>query len=404
VLPPRSATADASTSATATLAVAIVATALVALPTLLVGGLSVLIGRDLGFGEAELGTSIAVAFGAAALAAAPAGRLVERIGPRRMTWLGLGCGGAALLGIGVLAGSWLVLTAFLVLAGIGITTVQLGVNVLLARRVPPARQGIAFGVKQAAVPLASFLAGLAVPLVGLRVGWPAAFVLAAALVPIAALLVPDAPRAAPAAGGDAPRAAPTRGLVLLAIGVMLASAGGNSTPAFMVASSVARGLDPSAAGLVLAAGSLVGVLVRVSSGWVADRLGRGSLLIVTGLLAIGVVGWTGLALASEPALIVLFASLAFGGGWGWGGLVLLALSRTNPDGPGRAMGIVQVGPMTGAVIGPLVFGALAESVSFGAAWGAMAGFGLAGIATILVARRWVRRDLSAGREPRPGPR
>jgi MFS family permease len=64
------------------------------------------------------------------------------------------------------------------------------------------------------------------------------------------------------------------------------------------------------------------------------------------------------------------------------------------------MGIVQVGPMSGAVVGPVVFGALAEQVTFGAAWSAMAVLAALGIVTILLSRR----QLLQARRPaeRPG--
>lgn len=369
------------------LGVGIAATTVVALPTLLVGGMAVLIQRDLGFGEAALGAAIAAAFGAAAVVAPLAGRFAERLGPRRTTRIGLACGGLSLIGIGFVVDSWALLVPFLVVAGIGVTVVQLGVNVLLARATPAARQGLAFGAKQAAVPLAALLAGLALPLVGLTIGWQAAFVLAAVLVPLVAWRMPDAPPGRGKGRLSAQVDAPLGSLVLLAVGVALASAGGNSVPAFIVPSAVDRGLAPAHAGLVLAWGSLVGIAVRVGGGWLADRLGRGSLLLVVTLVAVGVAGYLGLAVAEHPLLIGACAALAFGGGWGWGGLVLLALARTNPGAPGRAMGIVQVGPMSGAVLGPLLFGTLAEHVSFAAAWTAIAGLALVGIAAILASRR-----------------
>ncbi len=68
-----------------TMTVAIAATTVVALPALLVGGLAILIQRDLRFGEAELGGAIAASFAAAALVAVPAGRLAERLGPKQTT-------------------------------------------------------------------------------------------------------------------------------------------------------------------------------------------------------------------------------------------------------------------------------------------------------------------------------
>jgi MFS family permease len=369
----------------------IAATAVVALPNMLVGGLAILIQQELGFGAAELGAAIAATFLSGAVMAVPAGRIAERFGPRRTTWAGLACGLTALLGIALLASAWITLVVFLVLAGAGITLVQLGVNVLVARAVPPNRQGLAYGTKQAAVPLASFLAGFAVPVVGLTVGWRVAFIMAAILVPIAAWRMPDTPATPRASGPAGDGRVPANALILLTAGVALASAGGNSAPAFTVLSAVDRGLSPSHAGLLLALGSLAGIVVRVVAGWLGDRLGRNALLIVVALVATGAIGFVGLALSDQPFLIALFTVLAFGGGWGWGGLVLLAVTRTSPTAPGRAMGVLQVGPMAGAVLGPLMFGWLAASASFSTAWWTMAFLALGGVATILLSRRELLR-------------
>ena len=368
-----------------TVVLGIAATTVAALPALLVGGLAILIQRDLRFGQAELGVSIAASFAAGAVVAPAMGRLVERIGARRTTWLGLGFSAVALLGIGLLARVWPMVALFLAVGGMGITTVQLGVNVLLARAVPSGRRGFAFGTKQAAVPFASLLAGIALPVIGLTLGWQVAFVLAAVAIPLVVWKMPDVPSRPPASLASTRGDASLGGLVLLAVGVALASAGGNSAPAFLVASAVDRGMEPAQAGLVLATGSLVGIVVRVAAGWVGDRMGRGALLLVAGLVGMGAVGYIGLALAMHPLLIVLFTAFAFTG-WGWGGLIPLALTRTNPNALGWAMGIVQVGPMSGAVVGPLVFGILADRVSFSAAWLTMSLLAILGVAIILFGR------------------
>lgn len=369
-------------------------TSVVGLPTLLLGGMSVLVQQELGFGQAQLGVAVAASFASGAVAAPAVGRLAERIGPRTTIRLGLAAAAVALLGIGLVASSYALLVPFVAVTGLAITMAQLGTNVLIARRVAPERRGLAFGLKQAAVPLASMLAGLALPVIGLTLGWRAAFVLAAAVLPFIALVIPEA-APLPRPAGEPARDAPLRALLVLALGVALASAAGGSMPTFLVASTVDRGVPAGTAGLIHALASLVGIVFRVTGGWGGDRLGRGALVLVAALLVAGAAGFAGLAVATAPAWIAVFAGLAFGGGWGWAGLLLLAVSRTNPDAPGRAMGIVQVGPMTGAVAGPLLFGTVADGAGFGAAWGFLCLFAVAGAAVILVAHRMLTARVRA---------
>jgi MFS family permease len=113
------------------------------------------------------------------------------------------------------------------------------------------------------------------------------------------------------------------------------------------------------------------------------------------MLGMGAIGYVGLAFADEPVLIVASAALAFGGGWGWAGLMLLAVSQLAPTQPGRAMGIVQVGPMSGAVAGPLIFGFVAEELGFSAAWGIAALLAIIGGLIILATRSRVRPQRDA---------
>jgi MFS family permease len=379
----------------AVIAASVAATWIVALPAMLLGAMAVLLQRDLGFGEKELGIAIATAFATGGLVAVPIGRLADRIGPQLTIRLGLAFAAVALVGIAAATDGWVRMAAWMAFAGAGVTTIQVGTNVLITRAVPAARRGVAFGIKQSAVPLASMGAGLALPLIAVTFGWQAAFIGAAAAVPVIAVLIPSAgPNVRRSA--DAERLdLPVGSLVLLAIGVAFASAGGNVTAAFLVPSIVDRGMSPGAAGLVLAIGSLVGVAARIGAGWLGDRLGRQSLLVVATMLGMGAIGYVGLAFADEPVLIVASAALAFGGGWGWAGLMLLAVSQLAPTQPGRAMGIVQVGPMSGAVAGPLIFGFVAEELGFSAAWGIAALLAIIGGLIILATRSRVRPQRDA---------
>ena len=361
-------------------------------PAFLTGGLAVQIRAELGFGEGALGLAVAVFFATSALASVVFGRVVERVGSSLGMRLAVAVSAASLLAVSALAGSWWGLVACLVLGGLGNSISHPATHLFLAREVPQGRQGLAFGVKQAAIPVATLLAGLAVPSVATTVGWRWAFAGAAALALCVALLVPGGGeggirRVKDARAGDVPLTP----LVLLALGIGLGSAAANPLGAFTVESAVAAGIEVGTAGLLLALGSAAGIAVRVLFGHVADKLKSGRLRIVAGMLGIGTVGFVLLASGVVP-LLVIGVVLAFAAGWGWPGLFNFAIVKTNPRAPAAATGITQTGASSGAAAGPLAFGFIVEGASFGTAWLLYGALALVAAVTILVGRHMLLRD------------
>jgi MFS family permease len=158
-----------------------------------------------------------------------------------------------------------------------------------------------------------------------------------------------------------------------------------------VESSVAAGLRVETAGLMLALGSAVGIVVRVTFGRLADGMGGGSLRLVAAMLGVGVVGFALLANGSG-GLIVPGTLLAFGAGWGWPGLFNFAVVKTNPNAPAAATGITQTGASGGAALGPLVFGVVVEAASYEAAWFFCGAIALVALVAILAGRTMILRD------------
>lgn len=367
------------------------AATLAVLPSMLLGGLALLVRDELRFGAFELGVAVAVFFTASIIVSVPAGIVSELIGPRRALLAGAGTTAAALVGAGWLTSSWLTLLPFMFLGGTANTVTQVATNHTIAQHVPAGRMGLAFGIKQSAIPIGSMLAGLALPVLGLSVGWRATYLLAAlGLFPVVLLLrrlPPGARQPRPLArAGDAP----IRILILLSVGAGLATAAGNATAAFTVAAADNAGFTPTAAGLLLMAGSIAGISLRVGAGWFADRLRRGSLLLAGGLVGMGVLGYLGLATGGPPAGRVLATLVAFGGGWGAPALILLSVARTNPRSPATAMGIIRLGPSLGAILGPVAFGALVDGPGYPAAWLMAATLATLSATLLLVARPLLR--------------
>ncbi len=374
------------------------------LPVFMSGALAVQMEHDLHFGTASLGIAVAAFFAAGALCSAAAGHLSERLGPTRLMRASALLAGGAMAGVAAAAHSWGELVAIMGVAGIANGVSQPPINQFLAERVPAARQGLAFGIKQAAIPLSTLLGGLSVPLVGLTVGWRWAFVGGAALAIGVAARVPAAepsvrgivePR--PAAR-DPIRYAP---LLVLGTAVALGTGAANALGAFLVASTV-HVLRASAvhvavakgeAGLLAALGGAVGLAVRLAAGAVGDRVRTRHFEVVAGMLAVGSLGYAFLA-SGTVWLLIPAAVIAYGAGWGWNGLFTFAVVRNHPGAPARATGITQTGVYVGGVLGPLAFGLTADRASFAAAWAGMAVAAVVAAAGIVVGRRMLARGLA----------
>lgn len=357
-------------------------------PVFLLGGLAVQIADDLAFSPAGLGLAVSVYFGVSALASVPAGSLVERYGPAAVARLGIVLAAASLLAISALARSFAVLLVLLAVSAAANAFGQLASNVALARHVPSGRQGLSFGVKQAAIPVSTLLAGAAVPAVGLTLGWRWAFAIAAGAALSALLLVPDDRRAVSAASRAA-RGGGTRALVVIGFGATLAAAAANALGTFLVDASVARGLAPGLAGLTLSLGSVVCVIARVLGGWFADRRTGGHVAVIAGMLVVGAVGLGLLALPAPMALAV-GVCLGFGLGWAWPGLMTFTVVRLHPQSPAAATSITQTGVYAGGCLGPLALGALAAHAGYPAMW-VMAAVAMLFAAAFMLLGSWLLR-------------
>ncbi|MFB9357473.1 MFS transporter [Actinoplanes nipponensis] len=358
-------------------------------PVFLVGGLAVQIGHELGFSPAGLGLAVSAYFGASALASVPAGALVERYGSTAIARAGIGLAAACLLTIAVAARSLWSLIAILALGAAANAMGQLASNTSLSRHVPVRRQGLSFGVKQAAIPVSTLLAGAAVPAVALTVGWRWAFVLAAAGATAALWLVPvERADRRSARGGGGERA--TAALVVIGVGATLAAGSANALGTFLVDSAVADGVAPAAAGLALTLGSAVGVAARIVDGWLADRMPDRQISVIAGMLAVGAAG-LGVLSVLNPATLIAGVVLGFGLGWAWPGLMNFAVVRLHPQAPAAATSITQTGVYAGGCLGPLSLGTIAAAAGYPTMWTVAAIAMLWAAAAMVIGGRMLRR-------------
>lgn len=377
---------------TRTVVAASLSTVLASLPVFLLGGLAVLVRRDLGFGEVQLGLAVSAFFTVAAASAVPAGRVAGRLGSWATTALAAVLSATALVAMAVAPG-YVALVAALGVAGVANALAQMGSNQALARVVPRTRQGLAFGVKQSAVPVATLVAGLALPLVALTLGWRASFIGAALLAVAIVAVIPRPARGTTRRIGATRRVAESsvRALAVVAVGAGFAAGAASALGTFLVESAVTVGLSPASAGFVLASGSALAVVGRLLAGWWADSRASGLLVVVAIMLGSGAAG---MALLATGSLTALWpgAVLAFGIGWSWPGLLNFAVVRLNPEAPAAATSITQTGVFAGAASGPLLFGFLVGTTSYRAAWSAAAMSMVAAAVFMLVGRHMLVAD------------
>jgi MFS family permease len=382
--------------------VASCATAIANLPVFLLGAMAPAIRTELGFSAAGTGLAVSAFFAASALSAPLMGRVVQRMEPSFALRAGALLTAAAMATIAASARSWGVLVFLLVLAGLANAVGQTASNLTLAELAAPNHDGLAFGLKQGAVPFATMLAGLAVPLFDSD-GWRWSFVLGACLAGAIAVVAPrltGLSREVLGRKGKAERS--TGGRVdwtvvsLVAGGAFIAAGTALGLAVYLVEFATHQGWTADEAGTLLALVSLLTVAVRVLAGWWMDvRSSRGqdsiALLFSAIMVAGGAVGCVLLAVAGSTwSLFVLGTLLGLGLGWGWAGLMHLTIVQLNRDVAATATGVILFGVFGGGVVLPSTLGFLIEHTSYQTAWLASACGLLAAAAALLSAHAVIR--------------
>jgi sugar phosphate permease len=310
----------------------------------------------------------------ATLTLVPWGLLTDRIGERISISFGLS-GAAGALVVSAAGGSALLAVMLLVAGALGAVA-----NVASGRVVMGwfdfAERGMAFGLRQAAVPLGGAVAAFTLPalvaatdaragLVALGIG---------CLVAAAACAVwLREPRRSGAAQGPGPLR--DRRVYRLA-----------GASGFLVASQAAvvgfvvlflheeRGMAEVAAGAVLAAIQVVGVGLRIAAGRWSDRLARRVQPLRWAAATISVTWLVTPALLDLPLVVVVPVVVAAGAiTFGWNGLSFNAAAELAAEGrSGTAIAIQQTALFGAASITPPLFGWLVSATSWRVGFWALA--------------------------------
>jgi dipeptide/tripeptide permease len=333
-------------------------------------------------------------------------RVTQRLGARTAMRTGIAISAIGCLAIAGLARSYWQLVAALVASARSWGLVDTAAAGAFAAAIRRGGRGVAFGIKEASVPVASMVAGVSVPVAAAWLGWRGAFAAVALLFPVAWFLVPRATalRPSPLAADVGPTVATSRpphrreggqpGPWARSVGWRSGSRRGRGSqrrrdparPDRELGDSRRRppgSCSPSPASR--ASSSVWSPGGRRTGREPPERLGRGR---AGGRCARG--GHAGVS--GPPAVVVAGAVLTLGAGWGWTGLAFLAAVRLAPSAPARAAGIVLTGLAIGGAVGPVAFASVGARAGPRRPWGlATAGFVAGAIITAAAGRRATHR-------------
>lgn len=360
---------------------AVVYSVVASFPLFFAGGFAVRLQDDLSMSRSGFGLAISAYFIASAFGSFTIGSLIDSYGARAGFAFAATGGATASLLVAVSTSGQLFALA-LAVAGLSNTSGQLGANRVLAG-IGSARQGLAFGVKQAAVPMGSFLAGSVVGFMGSGIDWRRAFLGYAVFALLCATIAPDGPGRASALEPRQPVGADRPCLLALALAGALGGATGNGLAVLTVDALAQSGYSETTSASALAVGSGMTIFARISVGWLAGRRNASGFVELASAKALGAAAF-GLMAVGQGAPVLLWVGLfgAFLGAWGWPGVMYYAVTRNTRTTPGTATGFVVTGVFAGGIVGPPLLAWIAERWVYSAAW--LAASVMSVVATILV--------------------
>ena len=349
---------------------AMVAMALLTLPVM-----APVAAKALGVSPALVGVYVAITYAGAMFASLTSGTTVSRLGPIRVSQLGLML---CALGLCLCAVPWLPAIGLgALLIGLGYGPITPASSQILARTTPPAQMALVFSIKQTGVPVGAMMAGAIVPSLMLGIDWQWSLVVVAmACIVSAALSQPlrealDDLRQASLTFEMSTLTTPLRmvlghrALSTMAACSFMFSMVQMSLTTYLVTylhDDLAYGMV--SAGLLLSVTQMGGIGGRIAWGLVADRwLGAQKTLALLAILMASSALATALLMPTLPlwgiwAILLVFGASAIG----WNGVYLAEVARQAPEGKASvATGGTLTFTFLGVVIGPPLFGALSSA-------------------------------------------
>lgn len=342
------------------------------------------VAEHLSISTAYLGAYVACVYFAAMFSTLMVGIGLKRFGAIRISQMGLIISGLGLLLSAVPHPVTIVIGAFLI--GLGYGPITPASSHILIKSTPPRQLSLVFSIKQTGVPLGAVMAGVMVPPMEAFTNWQVALLFVGLACIVCAVLVRPLREQLDQDRDPSARTSLVDSLVgpvlmvwrhqdlrnLAFVSFLFVFAQLSCTAYIVTFLYEDLGWGLIAAGIALTVAQAAGVGGRVLWGLMADRwLGALRMMMVLAVLLALAAGGMAL-LTPTSSYVFLFAVLALLGSTaiGWNGVYLAEVARRAPKGQaGTATGGTLGFTFMGVVIGPSMFGLLAEGVgSYGLAY------------------------------------
>lgn len=303
------------------------------------------------------------------LLALPAGMVLQRLGAKATGLIALGCLAAGAV-TGALAGSFPVLLLSRVIEGMGVGLVSVVAPAAIAQWFPPDRQGAPMGIWATWVPVGTVVMYNAAPALATGSGWRAVWWLAAGLTAAAMLIfglfIRRPPQLMPA--GAQPAAQPPLAQTLANRNIWLLSAAfmcfnlalvsfATYFPTFL---NTVRGYDLGTAGFIASISNMVTLVSAPLAGLLSDRLGTRRKMIALPFLVVGVMILLPFQVAGAWIVVSLVLMAVVAGAIPTATFAAAPEVMPRPELAGLGLAVILIGQNLGQLLGPVLFGQMAE--------------------------------------------
>jgi predicted MFS family arabinose efflux permease len=348
--------------------------------------------NDFQISRAEIGLISAAMSLTGAPSALFGGRAADLIGERRILIVSGLVTALAAFTISWSVGYWSLLVSCLAL-GLGNGLQNPAGSAAVMRWFPPRQRGVAMGVRQTGVPLGGVLAASAAPVLALTYGWRSVYTAGALTALVGALLLAvayyDPPRvnqaeaASPRSFQDLSRDSQLWWISLIFNCQLLAQT--SATTYFVLFLHEALAMPVVGAATLFAVINGVAMIGRIGWGLLSDRQFRGRrrpVLVIIVLLTISASLIATLLSSRSPVVFAVGLAVLLGAAtFSWTGVLgTLIIETVGRESAGSAISLVQVFATPASLLGPPLFGFLADhSGSYRVAWFALTLVGLLGL-------------------------